>query len=133
MISGPSTSNSISIVNGARTSKQGFVYTIQPKKIGNYTIGPASVVVNGKTLRSKPISVQVLKGKQVAKGEKAEEELYVKAEIDTNEVYVGQQVMVNYKLYTTVDIENYDIVKETDYAGFYAHDVRRFNLSLIHI
>ena len=131
VISGPSTSNSISIVNGARTSKQGFVYTIQPKKIGNYTIGPASVVVNGKTLRSKPISVQVLKGKQVAKGGKAEEELYVKAEIDTNEVYVGQQVMVNYKLYTTVDIENYDIVKETDYAGFYAHDVRRFNSRVV--
>ncbi len=131
VVSGPATSNSISIVNGARSSKQGFSYTLQPKKIGNFKIGAASVVVNGKTLRSKPLTVQVLKGKQIAKGGASGEQLYVKAEIDTTEVYVGQQVMVNYKLYTTVDIENYDIVKETDYAGFYAHDVRRFNTRVI--
>ncbi len=131
VVSGPATSNSISIVNGARSSKQGFSYTLQPKKIGTYKIGAASVIVNSKVMRSKPISIQVLKGKQVAKGGAGGEQLYVKAEIDTSEVYVGQQVMVNYKLYTTVDIENYDIVKETDYAGFYAHDVRRFNTRVI--
>lgn len=55
---GPSTM--ISIVNGATTSSITHLYTLIPLKTGIFTIGPLSVDVNGKTLTSKPITIEVL-------------------------------------------------------------------------
>ena len=131
IISGPNRSTSMTIINGARSQKMGFTYTLQPKKIGKYRIGSASIIANGKTIKTAPITIEVLKAKTVAKGASAEQQLFVKAEIDTTVIYLGQQLMVNYKLYTTANVESYDIMQETDYAGFFAHDVRRFNSSVV--
>ena len=129
VLSGPSRSNRMTIINGQRSQEMSYGYTIQPKQKGTYKIGPASISIGGKTMKTQPITVKVVKAKQVAKGASGGQEVFVRVEVDTAEVYLGQQVMVNYKLFTTVDVENYDIIDETEYPGFFAHDVRRFNAS----
>ena len=131
VVSGPNRSNSMTIINGRRSQKMAYSYTLLPKKIGSFKIGAATIAVKGKKLQTTPISIKVLKAKSVAKGAAAKQEVFVKVEADTTEVYLGQQVIINYKLYTTADIENYDIVKEADYPGFYSQDVRRFNARVI--
>ncbi|OQB10575.1 MAG: hypothetical protein BWY16_00786 [Candidatus Omnitrophica bacterium ADurb.Bin205] len=55
---GPSTM--VSIVNGVVTSSITHVYTLVPLKTGTFTIGPFSVDVQGKTLTSKPITIEVV-------------------------------------------------------------------------
>jgi len=55
---GPSTM--VSIVNGVVTSSITHVYTLIPLKTGTFTIGPFSINVQGRTLTSKPITVEVL-------------------------------------------------------------------------
>ncbi len=55
---GPSTM--VSIVNGAVTSSITHVYTLIPLKTGTCTIGPFSIDVDGKTVTSKPITVEVV-------------------------------------------------------------------------
>ncbi len=131
VLSGPSRSNRMTIINGQRSQEMGYAYTIQPKQRGTYSIGSASIKVGGKTLKTKPISIKVVKAKTVAKGASNGQEVFVQVEVDTTDVYLGQQIMVNYKLFTSVDVENYDIIEETEYLGFFAHDVRRFNASTI--
>ena len=131
VLSGPSRSNRMTIINGQRSQEMSFGYTIQPKQRGTYTIGPASIKVGGKTMKTKPISIKVVKAKKVAKGAANGQEVFVRVEVDTTDVYLGQQIMVNYKLFTSVDVDNYDILEETEYPGFFAHDVRRFNSSTL--
>lgn len=55
---GPSTM--VSIVNGVVTSEITHVYTLVPLKTGTFTIGPFSAEVQGKTLSSKPITIEVV-------------------------------------------------------------------------
>jgi len=55
---GPSTM--VSIVNGVVTSSITHIYTLIPLKTGTFTIGPFSAEVQGKTLTSKPITIEVV-------------------------------------------------------------------------
>ena len=57
VLSGPSRSNRMTIINGQRSQEMGYGYTIQPKQKGSYKIGPASISVGGKTMKTQPISV----------------------------------------------------------------------------
>jgi len=55
---GPSTM--VSILNGVVTSSVTHGYTLVPLKTGTFTIGPFSVEIQGKTLKSRPITVEVV-------------------------------------------------------------------------
>ena len=67
VLSGPSRSMSTTIINGNATRKVAYNYSLQPKKIGKYTIGPASIVVNGKTLKSNAVKIDVVKASAASK------------------------------------------------------------------
>ena len=137
VISGPSTTNSMRIVNGQRSSSRGFSYQLQPKKVGVFTIGPASIKVNGQTMRTNPFKIDVVKGKN-SKATTREDldaelgtEVFIKAEVNTEEARIGEQIILDYKLYTTRDIESYNLISESEYAGFFAQDIRRFSGQVI--
>lgn len=133
ILSGPNENRRISIINGKRNQSYGLSYTLQPKKIGNYTIGAASVQVDGKTLRTLPFRVEVLKGKNSSASTKQEldeelgEGVFVKAILNKEESKIGEQIVLDYKLYTSRNIESYNVNSESEYPGFFAHEVRRFN------
>lgn len=129
VISGPSRSFSTMIVNGKMTQELSFVYTLQPKRAGRLTIGRATILVGNDRLSSRPIAVDVVEGK--AGGADSDEEVFIRAEISSQEAWVGQQLILDYKLYTNIQIENYNIVEESDYQGFYAQNVRRYDSRLM--
>ncbi len=131
VLNGPSRSMSTTIINGNASQKVAYSYSLQPKKVGKFKISPATIVVNGKTMKSNAVTMDVVKASAASKAAAEEQKIFVKAEIDTNLVYVGQQLVVNYKLYTTVNIENYDITFEPEYQGFFAQDIRRFDSKVI--
>ena len=60
--SGPNQSTSMSFVNGAMSQSITMSYIIAPKKEGKFTIAPASVNVNGATIQSNSIIIEVVKG-----------------------------------------------------------------------
>ncbi|HOY15759.1 MAG TPA: BatD family protein [Haliscomenobacter sp.] len=126
LISGPSRSASTTIVNGRMSSEMAFSYALQAKKIGTYSFGPATVEVNGKILRSNSVTVEVVKNENVSRTGKAQkgEELFVKAILNAREAYLGQQVRLDYKVYTRVDLENFNFVEESDYVGFYVEEIQ---------
>lgn len=55
---GPSTM--VSIVNGVVTNSITHIYTLIPLKTGTFAIGPFSIEAQGKTLTSKPLTVEVV-------------------------------------------------------------------------
>lgn len=63
-LSGPgvTSSSSITIINGKQTSSSttGYAYTYRAIKAGTYTIPAATLVVDGKSVQSKPVQIKVL-------------------------------------------------------------------------
>ncbi len=137
LLSGPSQATSVSSVNGRWSRTMSFSYVLQPRKVGKFTIGPASIVADGKNLRTKAVSVEVVKGKSSnARTQKdllaqIEEQIFIRAEPSTDAAFIGEQILLDYKLYTSREIETYNLVAESDYAGFFAQDIRRFNARVI--
>ena len=68
VLSGPytSTSSSTSFVNGKRSSsfEQTYTYTLMATKDGTFTIGPATVKVDGENIQSNGVRIQVLPADQ---------------------------------------------------------------------
>jgi len=127
VLAGPNSSTSMQIINGQVSREMSYSYTIQAPKEGTFTIGPASIVANGKTLRSDPLTIKVLKGNNSAGDSADERQAYVAIEPNKTIAYPGEQILLDFKLYTTVSLDGYDITQEPDYRGFFVQELRRFN------
>ena len=99
VVSGPSSSSSTSIINGVVSREFGYAYGLQPKSLGKKTIPAASIQVNGKTLKTQSMVIEVVKGNN--KSITADKQIFVKTELTDTSTYVGQQITLTYKLYTT--------------------------------
>ena len=60
VVSGPSFSSSISVINGQKSQKVSYTYYLQAREIGNYYIEPASIAAGGKILETLPVEVIVV-------------------------------------------------------------------------
>ena len=129
VVAGPGRSVSTTIVQGVVSKELSYSYTLQPKRLGKFTIGSATIRVNGKELRTRPITIGVIEGKTASAG--GEEEVFVRAEPSVADAWVGQQIVLDYKLYTSINIDNYNVLEESEYPGFFAEDVRRFDSRIV--
>ena len=103
VVSGPSSSSQISIVNGRRSQKISFGYTLLAEALGNQSIGAATINVRGRSYKTKPITVRVVKGsaKVAAEGENP---IFIKLEQSDSTVYKGQQITLKYVLLSLIHI-----------------------------
>lgn len=124
VLSGPNYSSSVQFINGDVYKKEEYSFVLRPTRVGKFTIGSAQIKLPQKKLRSNEIQIQVLKGKNIENREN--EELFVRIEPSSKSLYLGQQLVINYKVYTRVNIERYNFEKEATYNGFYAEEVERF-------
>lgn len=127
-LSGQNVSSSSSNMNGVWETSTTYSYFLQPKKTGKLTIGAATISISGKKYKTTPFTIEVLEATQTPKGAGTEQEkIFVKAEVNTYETVPGQQIILDYKVYTAVDVDHYNIVEEPDYSGFFTSVIRRFN------
>ena len=140
------------IINGVSSSSLTLSYILMPNTTGSFTIGSASIQSEGQTYTTSPIKITVIKGSQKPKDEnnnsgvsnqEIAENLFIRASIDKNKVYQGEQVTVTYKLYTRLNIAaQMSVDKLPQYQGFWAEELETARnisfgneviLSLIHI
>ena len=57
ILSGPNQSTNWQFINGQTSSSVTYSYDLQPRTAGKFTIGAASIDVNGKTLQTQPITI----------------------------------------------------------------------------
>lgn len=128
VVSGPNRMNSMTIINGSSRNSETFSYVLQAKREGSFTLGSASIEVKGKTYTTSPLSISVEKGRrQTPNDVKAgKEDIFIRAEISSNTAYIGQQLILDYKLYTRANISGVSRVNESQYDGFYKLEVNDF-------
>jgi len=140
VMSGPNQSSSMQIINGAVSSSITYSYILQPKEIGKFTIGAATIEVGGKKHSTSPFVLEVVKGSprpSQQTGTQADpraeigDNLFLKASVDKNHVMQGEQINLAFKLYTRVSVSNYTVNKNPALTGFWGEDIENpKNISL---
>lgn len=126
---GPSRMNSMTMINGNAMSSETYSYVLQARREGKYTIGSASITVKGKNLTSPPLSIEVVKGKKQTLNEtigNSKNAVFIRAEVSNHEARVGQQIILDYKLYTRVDLNGMNLLHEPNYEGFYHLEINDY-------
>jgi len=139
VLSGPNSSTNIQWVNGKMSSSKTNTFYLQPKKEGKFSIGSASVTYHGKTFSSNPISLTVQKaataspavapstpGKQRSVTDRANQgkNLFIKTLVSKRKAYIGEEILLTYKLYYRGNVRSYNIDKRPANAGFWTEDFK---------
>ena len=123
VVSGPAQSSQISIVNGQRSQKLSYGYTLMAKKPGRYSIGPASIRVGNKSLKTKEVLIEVLPASTTTGKADSGKDFFVLAELSDSIAFPGQQVLLRYVLYTTRQIRGYNFLSFPSFDGFYSQEI----------
>jgi hypothetical protein len=141
VVGGPNQSSGMTIINGKTTVNMGIGYVLSATKEGEYTIGPATIYVNGKEYATAPVKIKVGKARTNAQRQQAQQQaqqqamdnlasnadiskdLFLKATVDKENVYQGQQFSITYSIYTRIPIMQTGQVKLPDLTGFWNQDV----------
>ena len=155
VLSGPytSTSSSTSFVNGKRTSsfEQTYTYMLMANKEGTFTIGPASVKVDGDNVQSNGVRITVLPADQEpassqsssqgrgqsgqssqsaqssSSGSVNAENLFVRTIATKTRVHEQEALMISYKLYfANVDVAQLtNNTKLPEFTGFLKQELEQ--------
>lgn len=141
ILSGPNESSSMTSINGNVSSSLSYSYDLMAVKEGIFTIGPASIVVDGHRLATSPVKIKVVKGRVVRPGNTAprndqnvsapadnsgdlSKTIFIRAAVDKTKLYLGEQLTLSYKLYTRADILGSEAEKLPDLNGFWSQDIK---------
>jgi len=133
---GSSQQSSIRMVNGATSITLTIQYRFQALEEGTFTIPAFDVAVGGRTFRTEPLSVTVAPTAQAPSGGGAAggaaggggdavagEDLFVTAEATKRRVVDGEPLVVEYRIWTRVDVNSYTITRLPEPQGFWVEDV----------
>ena len=128
---GSGTSTSMQIVNGRTSLSLTFQLRFQATAEGTFEIGPVTVRAGGRDLRTEPLTIRITDGPAPtsrsglpgADGTVAPEDLFITATASKPRVYVNEPVIVEYRIFTRVDVEGYNITQQPGTTGFWVEEL----------
>lgn len=136
VVAGPSTSvgRSMQFINGKQSSSYNYTitYALMPRESGTFTIGAASVKVDGKTYTTRPMLVEVIAEKQGAgvktpntspEGSIGRDDILLRLKVSDTELYKGESLRASLVLYTRVTVENIESLTMPPFDGFWSQEL----------
>ncbi|UCH62443.1 MAG: protein BatD [Fidelibacterota bacterium] len=125
ILTGPTTSRSVQIINGAITSTSSYRWTLLPRKMGKQIIPSLAVKVGGTTLHTTPVQIEVLSATAASKAGSGDSDrsVFLVADVDRKKVYRGDQITVSWTLYTQQNISGWEIVSLPNLTGFWTEEL----------
>ncbi len=133
---GSGSSQNISYVNGKMSVSKVLKYHFRAKTIGSFTIGTVQLKHKGKIYQTDPINIQIQKSaaksnasrgsssqRNSGKTSISEKDLYLKTLVSKKTIYPNEPVVVTFKLYTKVNVNSFNLLKQPGTAGFWVEDV----------
>lgn len=128
---GPNQAISNSWINGKRTYSKTYTYFLTPQAKGNFTIGQATVEIEGQVYKSPPVAVEITAAVDIPKdGNNADylasENVHLVAEVSNANPYLNEAISVVYKLYVSNEVSitsNWREIDTPKYADFWSQSI----------
>lgn len=131
VVGGPSSSVSQSWINGKASYSQTYIYILEPKGEGQFTIGPASIEYNDEIVKSNAVEITVSKSIDIPKDPNnpdyiAQQNIHLVAEVSNLNPYVGEGIYVVYKLFVSenISVNDWRVSESPQYNGFWNQDIK---------
>ncbi len=123
----------ISFVNGQISSSVNYTYLISPKGLGKFVIGPFSVTMDGKTVQSSPVQIEIVNaGQAAAPGNSGAPPSQINAQapgafvsmaLDKSKAYVNEQVILTFRFYHRIQLISNPTYQPPETTGFLLEDL----------
>lgn len=144
VLAGPSVSHgsSMQIINGSVTKSFSYTisYVLQAERSGEITIGVATIAVDGKNYKTRPMPIEVREGgaaqpqqqhhqsdeqslEQRAANQLAADDLMLRLVASRSSVYKGEAVRATLKLYSRVNVVGSEGAKMPSFNGFWSQQL----------
>lgn len=127
---GSSQQSSIRMVNGRTSITLTIQYRFQALTEGAYEIPSFRVSAGGQTRATEPLQLTVAatapappSGDPGSEGEVAREDLFVTAEATKARVLDGEPFVVEYRIWTRVDVSSFNLTRVPEPEGFWVEDI----------
>ena len=145
-IYGTSQSKSMSIINGKMSNAVNYIYTLSPKKVGEYTIPAFKVQYDGQEYQTDPITITVT-DKQTANSSVSVQNtqipqqrhssqvynfdtskaLFVQAKTNKQSAYINEKIIYTFSFYTSVNILSNPAYQGPNFIGFFTGNTTQDN------
>ncbi len=144
-IYGSSQSKSMSIVNGNITNTVSYIYTLSPKKIGEYEIPSFKLEYNGQTYETEPVKITVsqaqtsnsvpVKNRQIPQQKQTSQvynfdtskAIFVESKTDKKTAYINEKVIYTFSFYTSVNVLSNPSYQAPNFMGFFTGNTTQNN------
>jgi len=129
---GSGTSTSMQIVNGRTTVSVTLQLRYQALEEGTFEIPPIQVTVNGEVYETEAVTLTVTTAPPTAQGqpggepdapEVSSEDLFLTAEASRTRVREGEPLVVEYRIFTRVDVSGYSFTRIPEPQGFWVEEL----------
>ena len=142
---GSSQSKSMSIVNGQVTNTISYVYTLSPKKEGEYEIPSFKLDYDGQTYETEPIKITVSQAQSVSSvsvqntqipQQKQSSQVYnfdtskavfVEGKVDKKTAYINEKIIYTFSFYTSINLLSNPSYQAPSFIGFFTGNTTQNN------
>ena len=131
VVGGPNQSVSNSWINGVRTFSKTYSYFLTPEKKGNFTIGQASIEIDGDIYKTLPVKVQVTEAVEssLSPGSPSsviDDDIELSIEISKSNPYLNEPISVEFKLLFNpkINVTNLGEIDNPEFKNFWSQNIK---------
>lgn len=131
VVGGPNQSVSNSWINGVRTFSKTYSYFLRPETKGNYTIGQASIEIDGDIYKTLPVKVQVTEAVEssLSRGSPSsvvDDDIELSIEISKSNPYLNEPISVEFKLLFNpkINVTNLGEIDNPEFKNFWSQNIK---------
>jgi hypothetical protein len=128
ILQGPSTSQSVQIINGRRSVEYSETWLLKPLKEGSLNIPPVKLKTANGWLESNGVTINVGKGgggggSTAQSPVQGSGDFIVSLELNKRKAYVGEQILASYKIYSRFQDLRFESIEYASIDGFWTETI----------
>ena len=131
VVGGPNQSVSNSWINGVRSFTKTYSYFLTPIKKGKFTIGQASIEIDGDIYKTLPVQIQVSEAVQssLSPGSPSSvlnDDIELNIEVSKSETYLNEPISVEFKLIFNpkINVTNLGEIDSPEFNNFWSQNIK---------
>ena len=130
IVGGPNQSVSNSWINGTRTFSKTYSYFLSPIKRGRFTIGQASIEIEGDIYKTSPVDIQVVEAVDSSASPNStstlvDDDIQLVAELSKSNPYLNEPISIVYKLFFSpeINVRNLGEIDSPEFKNFWSQKI----------